>query len=263
MANYTVVVAEDEVLLLDNLIGKIHQLDMGFQVVGKAQTGTQAYDLVKELEPDLLITDIRIPLINGIELLEQVSVRCPLTKTIILSGFSDFEYAQSAIRLGVVEYLLKPVEINELKNALERVKEKYEIEKKTYTEIFNPGMTQKSPEQIARVLRDYLIHHYATDINLKLIADNMNYSPSYLTKIFDQQYHTTPSKYIINLRITQAKHYILHEPELSIRQIGEMVGYNDQGYFSRIFKKKTGLSPFDYRENPPESVEEAPIDNAP
>ena len=84
---------------------------------------------------------------------------------------------------------------------------------------------------------------------LNLIANIMNYSPSYLTKIFCQVYDQTPSKYITNLRISHAQKMLLHNPELSIREIGEMVGYHDQGYFSRIFKKQTGLSPFEYRGN--------------
>ena len=111
-------------------------------------------------------------------------------------------------------------------------------------------MTRNTPEQIAKVLKEYMIHNYNVDINLNIIASNMNYSSSYLTKIFCQKYDMTPSKYITFLRITQAKQYLLHKPELSMRQIGEIVGYHDQAYFSRIFKKQTGMSPFDYREKP-------------
>ncbi|MDD3140990.1 MAG: response regulator, partial [Lachnospiraceae bacterium] len=106
---YTVVVAEDEELLLNNLVAKIQATELGFDVVGTAQTGIQAYDLVKELNPDLLITDIRMPAMNGIALLEKVRESYPLMKFIIVSGFSDFEYARSAIQLQVSEYLLKPI----------------------------------------------------------------------------------------------------------------------------------------------------------
>ena len=102
---YSVIIAEDEILLLDHLAEKIEQCAPDFEVAGKAQTGDEAYRLVKEYSPDLLITDIRMPVMNGIELLEKVYNHCPLTKFIIISGYSDFEYAQSAIRLKVSEYL--------------------------------------------------------------------------------------------------------------------------------------------------------------
>ena len=249
---YTVVVAEDEELLLHNLVGKIEKTNLGFKVIGTAQTGQQAYEVVKELNPDLLVTDIRMPIMNGIELLEKVRNHYPLTRFIITSGFSDFEYAKSAIRLRVSEYLLKPIDPEELRAALLNIRNQFEIERSEYSSIFNAEMTRNPPEQIAEVLNNYLIHNYNIDINLNLIASSMNYSSSYLTKIYQQKYDTTPSKFITSLRITHAKQYLTHNPELSIRQIGELVGYHDQGYFSRIFKKQTGLSPFDYRENPGE-----------
>lgn len=246
---YTIVVAEDEELLLNNLVQKIEKIDQDFEVIGIAQTGKQAYELVVDLTPDIVITDIKMPVMDGIELLTKVKEHYPLTKFIITSGFSDFDYAKSAISLKVTDYLLKPIDPEELTDALLRIKKEFQITKASYKEVFNPGTTKMTPSQIAELLKDFLVENYAQDINLNLIANNMNYSSSYLTKIFCQVYNCTPSKYITNLRITYAQRMLLHNPELSIRQIGEMVGYHDQGYFSRIFKKQTGLSPFEYRGN--------------
>lgn len=244
---YTIVVAEDEELLLNNLITKIQKADPDFEVAGKAQTGTQAYELIEKLEPDVVITDIRMPVMDGITLLTKVREQFPLTKFIITSGYSDFEYARSAINLKVSDYLLKPVDPDELRNVLMKIKKEFQITKANYEEVFNLGTTRMTPAQIADLLKDFLLENYAQDINLNLIANNLNYSPSYLTKIFCQVYDCTPSKYIINLRMSHAQKMLQHNPELSIRQIGEMVGYHDQGYFSRIFKKQTGKSPFEYR----------------
>ena len=184
---------------------------------------------------------------NGIELLKNVYNHCPLTKFIIISGYSDFEYAQSAIRLKVSEYLLKPVDPDELTLALGNIRKQYQIEQKAYEDIFNESMTRNSPEQIAATLRDYLVQNYNMDINLNLIAGSMHYSPSYLTKIFQLQYQVSPLKFITQMRLSQAKHYLSHNPELSVKQVSEMIGYQDQGYFSRLFKKNTGVSPLDWR----------------
>ena len=247
--NYSVIIAEDEELLLENLIKKVKNSETGFEVIGKAQTGIQAYDLVKKYTPDLVITDIRmLPMMDGINLIKKTKEQYPLTDFIITSGYSDFEYTKSAIHLQVTEYLLKPVDPEELKAALLNIKSKHEIQENSIDDIFNSATTRNTPTQIANMLKDYLVKNYNSEINLNLIANNMNYSSSYLTKIFYKKYNCSPSKYLISLRIQKAQQILLHNPELSIRQVGESVGYNDQGYFSRIFKKQTGISPLEYRD---------------
>ena len=251
---YTVVVAEDEELLLNNLVQKIQKADPDFQVTGTAQTGEQAFALVEKLTPDLVITDIRMPVMDGMALLTKVRSQFPFTKFIITSGFSDFEYAKKAITLKVSDYLLKPVDPDELHDALQKIKHEFQIAKKDYEAVFNAGTASMTPSQIASVLRDFIIKNYSDDINLNLIADNMNYSPGYLTKIFCQAYDCTPTKYLTNLRMHHAQELLLNEPSLSVRQIGEMCGYHDQGYFSRIFKKHTGKSPLEYRDEKEEAI---------
>ena len=255
---YTVVVAEDEELLLNNLVQKIQKADPDFLLAGTAQTGDQALALVEKVSPDLVITDIRMPVMDGITLLTKVREQFPFTKFIITSGFSDFEYAKKAITLKVSDYLLKPVDSEELKEALSKIKQEFQIAGNDYEEVFNARTAAMTPtqiatllkdfSQIASVLRDFIIKNYSEDINLNLIADNMNYSPSYLTKIFCQVYGCTPSKYLITLRMSHAQRLLIHEPGLSVKQIGEMCGYHDQGYFSRIFKQQTDLTPSEYKQ---------------
>lgn len=255
--NYTVIVAEDEELLLNNLVLKVGKADSDFQVIGTAQTGEQALALVEKMHPDLLITDIRMPVMDGIALLTKVRSQFPFIKFIITSGFSDFEYAKKAITLNVSDYLLKPIDPDELKTALNKIKRDFQIARNDYESVFNAGTAALTPAQIASVLKDFIVKNYSQDINLNLIADNMNYSPGYLTKIFCQVYDCTPTKYLTNLRMHQAQKLLLHEPALSVRQIGEMCGYHDQGYFSRIFKKHTGRSPLEFRGENDDSVIEA------
>jgi YesN/AraC family two-component response regulator len=244
---FTVVIAEDEELLLNSLSRKIETVDPDFSVIGSAQTGRQAWEMVCSLEPDLLITDICMPVMSGIDLLEKVRERFPLMGCIIISGFSDFEYARSAIQLKISDYLLKPVDPEELKETLAKIKKDFRSHASSAGEIFTPELGHKSSEAIAEELHQYLKEHFTQEINLNEIASSMNYSSSYLTKLFLQQYGTTPSKFILSLRIHTAQNLLTTSPELSVRQIGEAVGYPEQGYFSRIFKKYTGKSPLEYR----------------
>ena len=97
--NYTVIVAEDEELLLNNLVHKIEKADPDFQVIGTAQTGAQALSLVEQMSPDVVFTDIKMPVMDGITLLTRIRDQFPFTKLVITSGFSDFEYAKKAITL--------------------------------------------------------------------------------------------------------------------------------------------------------------------
>lgn len=245
---YTIIVAEDEPLLLENLILKVKQSGTNFEVIGFAQTGIQAYELIESLNPDLLITDIRMPVMDGLELIKKTREHHSQTDFIITSGFSEFEYAKAAMKYQVSEYLLKPIDPNELKTALQHLELKYQSEQKYLEDVFCNDMTLQTPAQIAELIKDYITEHYNEDINLNTIAHNLNYSSSYLTKIFCQYCDISPSKYLINLRIQKAQQLLSHHTDFSVRQVGETVGYPEQGYFSRIFKKQTGLSPIEYRE---------------
>lgn len=250
--SYKIVMAEDEELQLNSLVKKVEKFCPGFTVVGTAQTGSQAYKLICEKAPDILISDIRMPVMTGIELMEKARIMFPELQFIIISGFSEFEYARSAIRLQVSDYLLKPVETEELQKALNKIRLKLQERAQEESAAFNGDSENKTAEQVAFAVIEYLQHHYNEEVNLNQIASALHYSPSYLTKIFVQQYDTTPSKYMISLRMQKAQQLLAHNPELSVRQIGETVGYPEQGYFSRIFKKYVGVSPLEYRSGTPE-----------
>lgn len=111
----------------------MHTCAPDFKVVGKALTGEDACQMASRLYPDLLITDIRMPVMNGLDLLERVRNYCPLTKFIIISGFSDFKYAQKAIRLKVSECLLNPIDPEDLTLALGNIRKQFQIREFSHT----------------------------------------------------------------------------------------------------------------------------------
>lgn len=121
---YTVIVADDEEVLRRAIIRKIDWESIGFQVIGEAENGIEALELVARLEPDLLLTDIRMPFISGIDLARQVREVRPTTQIAFLSGFDDFSYAQQAIQYNIISYMLKPISMNELTENLKQMKEK-------------------------------------------------------------------------------------------------------------------------------------------
>lgn len=245
---FTVVIAEDEELISANLVQKIQNINSSFKVIGIAQTGADALTMVQELSPEVLITDIRMPVMTGLELLAHVHQQYPFIKTVIISGYSDFSYARSAIQYGLSNYLLKPIDIDELSQTLQELEVSLTAKRNAYDATLDVFNVAKTPVQLAHILYEYIVANYKEKINLTMISNKLGYNANHLTKIFHDVYHTTPNKFIISLRIQEAQQKLIHSPHLSIGQIGEGVGYPDPGYFSRIFKKQVGVSPFDYRE---------------
>lgn len=121
---YTVVVADDEMELREAIVRRIPWEEIGFSVVGEAENGIEALELVSKLEPDLLLTDIRMPFVSGIDLARQVREVRPATQIAFLSGYDDFTYAQQAIQYNIISYLLKPISMSELTEELIKMKEK-------------------------------------------------------------------------------------------------------------------------------------------
>ena len=121
---YTIVVADDEEELRRAIIRKIDWESIGFRVVGEAENGIEALELVEREEPDLLLTDIRMPFVSGIELARQVREVRPTTQIAFLSGFDEFSYAQQAIQYNIISYMLKPITMADLTEELKKIKQK-------------------------------------------------------------------------------------------------------------------------------------------
>jgi two-component system, response regulator YesN len=114
--------------------------------------------------------------------------------------------------------------------------------------IFKDGPDNHSPEDIVTIIAQFIKENFAQEINLNSLAKSFNFNASYLSKLFKKYYAETPVKYLLNLRINEAKHLLRSRPELDIKAIGELVGYPDQFYFSRIFKHMTGKNPSEFRQ---------------
>ena len=120
---YKLVIIEDEVLLRKSIIEKIEWEKCGFIIAGEAENGRDALDVIDSVNPDVIITDIDMPFLNGMELSKIVTDKYPMMKIVLLSGYDEFKYAQKAIELNVIEYILKPISSEELTIILLRIKQ--------------------------------------------------------------------------------------------------------------------------------------------
>lgn len=244
---YRVLVAEDEELQLNSLVKKIGGAPYGFRVVGTAQTGAAAMELVDTLRPDVVFTDIRMPVKSGLELLSHIYAAHPYTRTVIISGYSDFAYAKKAISCHVFEYLLKPVTTEDLQGVLLKLSAAIAKERGQETGKLLAALQGSTQKQKLEYLQQYLHANFDRQIDMNRLASELGYNASYLNRIYEQEFHSTPNRYIQSLRIDKAKYLLSRHPGLSVRQVGEMVGYPDQAYFSRVFKKQTGQSPNEFK----------------
>lgn len=245
-----VVVAEDEELILNNLVKKIHKFDPIFQIVATAHDGKTAFDLLEKTKCELIVTDVQMPVWNGLELLKQVTLRFPHMKKVIISGYNEFEYAREALRYEVTEYLLKPVKTHELEQVLTRIKLLVANER-GLLKTNQLGISEHhnhSPEKIVDMVQLFLKNNFRQDLNLESISKQFNFNSSYLTKLFIKHTGEPPSKYLITLRINEAKYLLANDKTLPVKEVGERVGYPDPYYFSRIFKQVTGLTPREFRQ---------------
>jgi YesN/AraC family two-component response regulator len=247
--SYKIIIVEDVELILKSIVRNIQQLEMGFEIVATAENGKTALDLIGQYTPDIVISDIKMPIMNGLELLDVVSKNYPYIVKIIISGYDEFEYAQQALKFEVKDYLLKPLREEELKNTLDRVKIYLDSQRERNKKLF---FTQKdshnySPEQIVDLLIAFFKENYDQEISMDTIANNLNFNSSYLSKIFTKYTGENPSKHLTTVRINKAKYLLANDKNLSIKEVGELVGYPNQYYFSRIFKAITGKNPAKFK----------------
>lgn len=245
---FSLLVVEDEELIRRNLIKKIRENAPDFLVVGEADNGRAALDAVDEFHPDVVVTDIRMPILDGLELIKQLYFGYPDIKVIIVSGYDEFAYAQSAIQFGVKEYLLKPVSSEELRKILTRLYILLEKEHQEFDERYLSFPEVAAQEELAALTQEYLRSHYTTEISLSHLAERFHVNPPYLARVFKRHIGQAPVRYLRDLRITAACGLLEKQSSLEVKEVAAIVGFSDQGYFSRVFRKVTGVSPLEYRE---------------
>ena len=129
MELYSVILADDEEQIRAGISRKINWEELGFKLIGEAENGAEALELCEQLRPDVLLTDIKMPFMDGLELCKKLKQSLPTAKMIVFSGFDDFEYARRAVSSGVFEYIMKPINANELGDVLTRLREKLDTER--------------------------------------------------------------------------------------------------------------------------------------
>ena len=235
-----VLMVDDEPLVRHGVAAGMDWASLGCEVVGKAQSGEEGLALARRLKPDLIITDIRMPKMDGITMMNMLREEGCAARCIVLTAHSDFEYARGALLFGADDYLLKPFRDQELTHAVARVCRKMES-----APAANTPAVKKEPEATGYVRQamDYIAGHYADEnISIATIAEHLCVSEGHLSHVFKKQTGMTVTNYLTKTRIDAAM-ALLQTGRVKVYEAAAAVGYKDVTYFSATFKKLTGLSP--------------------
>ncbi|HEY5586952.1 MAG TPA: response regulator [Ruminiclostridium sp.] len=270
-----ILIVDDENIIRMGIKTVIERSGRDWNIIGEAIDGVDALEQIECYKPNVIITDIRMPEIDGIELSKIVSVKYPDILVIVISGYAEFEYAKEAVKFGAVDYLLKPTKPEDLIESLEKAegiirkkivksqeeeKLRFELEQLRNDAKFGGFQTKNIPEiedvnsaqkyrKIIELAVEFINNNYSHDITLKQIAEVLYMNPNYLCDLFRQETGIHFSNYITQIRINNAKELLTTRAELRSYEIAELVGYKDAKYFTQVFKKQVGVTPTEYREN--------------
>ena len=243
-----ILVVEDEAPIREWISYTIKNISEDFELIGSANNGREAYELSLKLRPDVIITDIKMPVMDGLELSKKIKKIMPEVFIVILTNFAEFNYAKEAISFGAYEYLIKseirPKEIKELLFRIgERLKEK-EISIKI-SSVNKREDKKKYSKTIEKAIK-YIEDNYNNHISLIDVAKHIYLSHEYFSRLFKEEVGENFSTYLTLYRMNKARE-LIKGTDMKISQIAMEVGYSNPGYFSKNYKKYMGTSPEDDR----------------
>lgn len=271
------IIADDELLIRQGL-QSISWSDYGIEVRGLASNGMEALSLIECKAPEILLTDIRMPGMDGLKLIHAAKKIIPDIKTILLTGYEDFNYAHTAIQLGAIGYILKPSNPNEIINMVLMAKEQIDAEMNEKLEkekirqqidsmqdiIFNTFLADKPESEeheasaknellqvknaVVKNILEYIEKHFMQDISLITVSEYVFMNHIYLSRLIKKETGENFLEILTRTRLRKACE-MLKDCNLKTYEIADMVGIKDSGYFSQVFRKYFGMTPSEYREN--------------
>lgn len=213
-----------------------------------AYNGREGLQVMRELKPEIVVVDMNMPIMNGIDFLQLARQEFPKVKYIVVSGYDDFEYAHAAIRSGAIDYLLKPIMEKDLNEALLKA---------ARLVLNQPNFMGKASEicreeniaidQIVEMIKEYVDKNFCEEISVHMFSERYYFTKEYLSKAFKKKYNIGIYEYALSLRMNRAKE-LLQNYDIPIKEVGERLAYSNSNYFSKAFKNFYGISPKEFRD---------------
>lgn len=234
-------IADDEDTIRNGIAKYIQLHTDRFDKIYLASNGREALDIIFRDKPDIMFLDVQMPLMDGIEVMQEAKRANILPYTMILSGYDEFKYCQQALRLGAKEYLLKPVRSSDILQMVNRAADElFGIQQNVRIE------PTEEKNHLVELAKEYVEEHYYENLMLADVAQKVGISAGYLSTLFQKQLSKGFVDYLNEVRIEHACTY-LQQNYFKTYEIAYKVGFKDEKYFSKVFKKIKGQSPSEYR----------------
>lgn len=247
---YSVCLVDDEIWALRGLESSFPWEKYGFEIAFSTTRSTDALNFITTEKPDVVFTDVRMPKITGLELSQKASDARVTSLFIFVSGFSDFEYVQGALRNFAFDYVLKPIDDNEAEKVLARLKKRLDDMPRGIVSDNSKleNLTKNIKNATFKSIIEYMNSNYMNKISMTDVANKFYLNPSYCSSLFTKYLDMPFSQYLNHIRIREAVKLIDSNEDLSFSEIAELVGYKSLSHFSRVFLYTTGVSPSKYKE---------------
>lgn len=249
---YKLLIVDDELIIRRGIISFVNLKELNITEVFEASDGIAGLDNFKLNSPDLILADINMPKMNGLEFAELCKKINPRVMICLVTGYDYFDYAVAALKLGVDDYLLKPVSkkdigevLGKLINKIKDLKNKEEV-----ASIVNELKIKDTKDEEgykAKITKEIQENIGNSSLSLTLLSDKMALSIGYLSSLFKRLFGSNFQEYVFNQRMERAK-ILLLSTDMKNYEIAETIGFEDANYFSASFKKKFGVSPNQYKE---------------
>lgn len=258
---YKMLIVDDDMNTIDGLSNCLNWSEMGITEINYALNGVQALVIMESFPANIVLADIAMPQIDGMELARQLSERYPDVRIIFITAFWEKEYVKSAFQNGVVDYILKPVKIDELKHAIDNVlkrlnesqtREQYILtlekhnEKELPAEPVNLRPAALNSSDYLNQIKKLIDDNFMEDITIENMAETLYLSPQYICRVFKKEMGITINQYRTQCRMMRAA-ALIRNTDLQILYICNEVGYSDIKYFNKLFKEQFGMLPHKYR----------------
>lgn len=239
MRKLRVLLVDDEIMIREGFKKLFDWGAHGCIVAGEAADGMEALAKIDTLNPDIVIMDINIPILNGLKVIKMSRIKHPDTAFIIVSGYDDFSYCREALRLKITDYILKPVNYEEFGTCIDNLK----------ISMYQENVSQEPEEQDERIINGitrFMQEHLAEEMSLSVLAEEFHMNPQYISQLFKNEIGVGFLAYLTSIRMEKAKKLLL-STSLSIGEVAEQSGYGDYRVFTKVFKKSEGITPSQYR----------------
>lgn len=239
MKKLRVLLVDDEIMIREGFKKLFDWEAHECVVVGEAADGMEAITKIDEEQPDIVIMDINIPIINGLKVIQLSRVKYPSMAFVIVSGYDDFSYCREALRLQITDYILKSVNYEKFGSCIDRLK----------ISLYNNEVKEKpvvKKERVITGITKYMQEHLSEDVSLHILSEEFHLNSQYISQLFKNEIGVNFLTYLTNIRMEHAKKLLL-STSLSIAEVSEQSGYGDYRVFTKVFKKSEGITPSQYR----------------